>query len=117
MDVILGFAGNIVIDHQHHFVDIDASGEQVCGDNHLDASATESADCLFALLLVEVGVDFSGFYAATAQVAGEVADSVLRGCEDDDAFAASLFQDVGQDALLVILIAEDGRLLYLLDGT
>jgi hypothetical protein len=58
VDIVLGFARYIVVDHQHYLVNVDAAGQEVRGYNHLDAPTAEPTNGLIALLLVEVRVDF-----------------------------------------------------------
>ena len=116
MHVVLRFAGYIIVDYQHHILYVDAAGQQVGGHNHLDAARAETANRFVALLLVEIGVDFGGFHTGAAQVAGQVAHTVLRCGKDDYSFAPVLLEQVEEDALLVGLVAENGRLLDFLHG-
>ena len=105
--IILRFTRHIEIHYEHHLVDVDAACQQVGGYNHFDSSGTEPTDSLVALLLIEVGMDFGSFDAETAQVAGKVAHTMLRGGKHNHALPFAAFQYTGENFLLFIVIAED----------
>ena len=117
MHIILRFTRHIEIHHEHHLVNVDAACQQVGGYNHFDSSGTEPADGFVALLLIKVGMDFGSLYAETAQVAGKVAHTMLRGGEHNHALPFAAFENIGEDFLLFVVVAEDGRLPDLLDRT
>ena len=68
---------------------------------------------LVAALLIVVSAPT---HTGAAQVAGQVAHTVLRCGKDDYSFAPVLLEQVEEDALLVGLVAENGRLLDFLHG-
>jgi hypothetical protein len=56
VDVILSVRGEIVVDHEGHLLDIDASGEEISGDQHARGARSELPHDELSLFLVHISV-------------------------------------------------------------
>ena len=57
MYIVFAVVGDIVIDDHFDVVDIDPTGKNVCGDEDRQPAAPELQQDLFALRLLEIGMD------------------------------------------------------------
>ncbi len=101
VDVDFGVFGDVVIDDVGDFVDVDAAGGEVGGDEDVDFSGFESAHYFFAFVLHEVAVDGGGGDAITFEAFGDFIDAALRAAEDDGEFGFFHSHEVAEGALFV----------------
>ena len=116
MHVVLGLARHVVVDNHADVVDVDAAGNDVGGDEDVDAARAEVVHHLVAARLLKVAVYLGHVVLVAAQGACQVFDVELRGGEDDDALFVEVVEEVLQHGQFLRLVADDGRLVDVLAG-
>ena len=77
MDVVLLLHGKLVVDDETNLLDVDTSGEQVCGDQDSDGTGSELLHHDFTLLLVHLSVHAGDHEVLSAHQLLELVDSPL----------------------------------------
>ena len=82
VDVDLGVFGDVIVDDVGDFVDVDTTGGQVSGDQHMDFAGFKAAHHAFAFVLHEVAVDGGGGDAIFDEAGGDLVHAALGAAED-----------------------------------
>ena len=82
--IVLGIVGHIIVDDGADIVDVDTSGNDVGGNQHIHLSGLEAVHHLVALLLGEVAVHLVAVDVHLLQTAGNLFDALFLAGEDDD---------------------------------
>ena len=110
VDVILGIVRHVVVEHQADVLDVDAPGDDVRGDEYLDLVVLEIEHHLLTLGLLQVGVHGRHVEFHPFERMGQLLDLELRRREDDRFRIGRLGEQFANDAQLLILVANVGRL-------
>ena len=116
MHIVFGVAWHVVVQDHCDVVDVDASRENVGGDEHIDLSTLEAEHHLVALGLREVAVHLSGidFHAQEGMI--DILHLIDFTGEDNYTLQVSLLEHCLNDLQFLSLVAHVCRLLNLLGG-
>ncbi len=114
MHIVFGFVRYIVVDYHGDIVDVDTAGENIGGNQYLEATGAECKYHFLACFLVEIGVHFGSFPFAATQYLGEFLDFLLRRRKHDYTLVMPLLEEAFEQALLLTLVADKYRLINLL---
>ena len=116
MDVVLGVVRHVVVDYQTDILDVDTPGHDVRSHQDLDAVVLEVEHHLLALRLLQVGVHGGHVEIHALERAGQLLDLELRRREDDRLRIGRFGEQLADDAQLLILVTDVGRLVDRLVG-
>ncbi len=102
--------GHVVVDDQPDVLDVDAAGHDVGGDQDIDLVVLESEHHLLALGLLQIGVHGGDVELHALERVGQLLDLELRRREDDGLRIGRLGEKFADDAQLLALVADVGRL-------
>ena len=114
--IVLGVMGHIIVDDHADIVDIDATGHDIRGHQHILLTSLEGIHHLVALLLAQVAVHLAATDMLFGQFAVDVLYLVFLAGEEDDTLQLVGLEQMLDDAHLLGLMADIGRLLNLLRG-
>lgn len=83
MDVVFAVRRQVVVDDQRHLLHVNATGQQIGGDQDTRRSSTELLHDHITLVLVHVSVNGGHGEVALSHFSGEVVDLATRVTEDD----------------------------------
>src|SRR5438132_4868475 len=82
----------VVVDHQVDVADVETTGGDVCGDQHVGPESAEGIHGAVPDVLREVTLQIGAVMAEVAQIATQLANAVLGAAEDDRGAAVTLQQ-------------------------
>ena len=83
MHVVFGIARDVEVDDEGEFLDVEPSGGDVGGDEHVDRAVTEGGESRLTFVLRLVAVNRVGFHAVVLEHARKTAAGFLLVHEDD----------------------------------
>ena len=116
MYIVFSIVGNVVVDDHQDVVDIYTASHDVSSYQYVDLSSLELVHHLVALSLREVAVHGGTVDIHVLQLARYVFHLVFLAGEDNYALQLASLEQVADNAQLLWLIADVGRLLDFLSG-
>ena len=112
--IVFNIVRNIVVDHHRDIVDVDATRQNICCNEHIGSTTLELEHHAVAFFLREVGVHFVAVYLHSHQGAVNLLYLLFLAREDYHAIKTACLEDVLQHFELLRFVTQVGFLSYFL---